>query len=170
MSWCYLAELDFQQPGIRVARLALGSGFTNFSRPDIRLDARQPPTVAGSLRSIADRRLSELPPPNRALGYTDRLTSTAQAANLAVQTVFKTLARIFQYILPLVCLVGAAVSAWKNSQGKSTGQLNLKSPVAPSCPACGSRMVKREAKRGTKAGGYFWGCSEYPKCRGTVQI
>jgi restriction system protein len=98
------------------------------------------------------------------------LTNTAQAASLMVQTVFKTLAGIFQYILPLVCLAGAAVSAWKNSQGKSTGQFNATSPVAPSCPACGSRMVKREAKRGTKAGGYFWGCSEYPKCRGTVQI
>lgn len=98
------------------------------------------------------------------------LTNPGQAASLMIQTVFKTLAGIFQYILPLVCLAGAAFSAWKTSQRKSTGQLIARSPVAPSCPACGSRMVKREAKRGTRAGGSFWGCSEYPKCRGTVQI
>lgn len=98
------------------------------------------------------------------------LTTAGHAASFAVQTIFKTFAGIFQYILPLVCLAGAAVSAWKNSQGNSTGQFIAKSPVAPSCPACGSLMVKREAKRGARAGGHFWGCAEYPKCRGTVQI
>jgi restriction system protein len=41
---------------------------------------------------------------------------------------------------------------------------------APACPACRSAMVEREAKRGTHAGKAFWGCSTYPKCRGTVQI
>jgi restriction system protein len=41
---------------------------------------------------------------------------------------------------------------------------------APACPACGSAMVKREAKRGANAGNAFWGCSTYPKCRGTVPI
>lgn len=41
---------------------------------------------------------------------------------------------------------------------------------APACPACGSAMVKREAKRGANAGNAFWGCSTYPRCRGTVQI
>ena len=40
----------------------------------------------------------------------------------------------------------------------------------PACPACGSAMVKREAKRGANVGNAFWGCSTYPKCRGTVQI
>jgi len=33
------------------------------------------------------------------------------------------------------------------------------------CPACGSRMVLRTAKRGPAAGKQFWGCSAYPKCR-----
>lgn len=37
----------------------------------------------------------------------------------------------------------------------------------PSCPACGSPMVKRQARRGRNAGGSFWGCSRYPDCRGT---
>lgn len=35
----------------------------------------------------------------------------------------------------------------------------------PSCPRCGSTMVKRVAKQGANAGGTFWGCARYPKCR-----
>jgi restriction system protein len=35
------------------------------------------------------------------------------------------------------------------------------------CPKCGSTMVKRVAKRGPGAGQEFWGCTEYPRCRGT---
>jgi restriction system protein len=34
------------------------------------------------------------------------------------------------------------------------------------CPTCGASMVKRTAKRGTNAGNTFWGCSNYPACRG----
>jgi restriction system protein len=35
------------------------------------------------------------------------------------------------------------------------------------CPKCGSAMVKRNARRGTNAGQAFFGCSQYPACRGT---
>ena len=35
------------------------------------------------------------------------------------------------------------------------------------CPLCGSHMVLRTARKGTSAGEKFWGCSQYPKCRGT---
>jgi restriction system protein len=38
------------------------------------------------------------------------------------------------------------------------------------CPACGSAMIKRVAKRGRYAGDSFWGCSQYPACRGTRLI
>ena len=44
------------------------------------------------------------------------------------------------------------------------------SQASPVCPSCGAAMIKREAKRGANAGGAFWGCSTYPKCRGTAQI
>ena len=37
---------------------------------------------------------------------------------------------------------------------------------APSCPKCGSSMVLRKAKKGQNAGKEFWGCSNFPKCRG----
>ena len=37
----------------------------------------------------------------------------------------------------------------------------------PTCPQCGAIMVLRTAKKGTNAGSNFWGCSNYPSCRGT---
>ena len=38
---------------------------------------------------------------------------------------------------------------------------------AISCPVCSSEMVLRTAKRGVNAGNQFYGCSNYPTCRGT---
>jgi len=35
------------------------------------------------------------------------------------------------------------------------------------CPFCGSTMVMRTARRGRHAGDAFWGCSQFPRCRGT---
>lgn len=36
-----------------------------------------------------------------------------------------------------------------------------------SCPRCSEHLILRTAKRGKNAGGQFWGCSAYPKCRYT---
>jgi four helix bundle suffix protein len=41
---------------------------------------------------------------------------------------------------------------------------------APKCPCCGKRMILRKARQGAHAGEPFWGCSEYPKCRGTRTV
>ena len=40
----------------------------------------------------------------------------------------------------------------------------------PSCPSCGKSMVRRTARRGRRRGSQFWGCSQYPGCRGTRAI
>ena len=37
---------------------------------------------------------------------------------------------------------------------------------APACPFCKKTMVTRLARTGKNAGGSFWGCADYPKCRG----
>lgn len=42
--------------------------------------------------------------------------------------------------------------------------------AVPSCPSCGAAMIERVARRGANAGSKFWGCSAYPKCRGTRVI
>jgi restriction system protein len=43
-------------------------------------------------------------------------------------------------------------------------------PVAPICPICGSAMIRRQSKRGSNADITFWGCSTYPKCKGTTRL
>lgn len=35
----------------------------------------------------------------------------------------------------------------------------------PTCASCGTKMVRRESKRGV-----FWGCVNYPKCKSTLPI
>ena len=41
-------------------------------------------------------------------------------------------------------------------------------PTPPACPKCGSLMVLRTARKGTNQGQQFWGCSNYPNCRGII--
>ncbi len=40
----------------------------------------------------------------------------------------------------------------------------------PKCPRCGEHMVKRIARKGKSAGGEFWGCPRFPRCRGVRQL
>lgn len=37
------------------------------------------------------------------------------------------------------------------------------------CPKCGSGMTLREAKKGQNIGQQFWGCNQFPKCRGVMK-
>ena len=51
---------------------------------------------------------------------------------------------------------------------------HVRSPAAPMvetrlCPRCGSPMVLRISKQGNQAGQQFWGCSNFPECRGTIE-
>lgn len=41
---------------------------------------------------------------------------------------------------------------------------------SPACPDCSSDMILRTAKRGSNAGNQFWGCSNFPRCKGIVNI
>ena len=38
----------------------------------------------------------------------------------------------------------------------------------PNCPKCERPMVRRTARRGSNAGSDFWGCPDFPRCRGIV--
>jgi restriction system protein len=48
--------------------------------------------------------------------------------------------------------------------------ITSKQTLAPDCPVCNSIMVRRTAKKGPQVGKEFWGCSTFPKCRGTRQL
>jgi restriction system protein len=54
------------------------------------------------------------------------------------------------------------------SEVQKSGNINASSETKLVCPKCGSEMVLRTAKKGRYAGKKFWGCSEYPGCRGTL--
>ncbi|MEG9303929.1 NERD domain-containing protein [Psychrobacter celer] len=41
---------------------------------------------------------------------------------------------------------------------------------APTCPICNGEMVKRVAKNGARKGQSFYGCVQFPKCRGVVNV
>jgi restriction system protein len=38
--------------------------------------------------------------------------------------------------------------------------------AAARCPRCGGPMVRRIAQKGSNAGKPFWGCAEFPNCKG----
>ena len=50
---------------------------------------------------------------------------------------------------------------------KATSAAPAIATSAPACPVCHSAMEKRIAKRGANSGNAFWGCSQYPACKGT---
>ncbi len=53
-------------------------------------------------------------------------------------------------------------SSIRGGRSKSTTTKAIIDPNAPVCPKCNSPLVKRKGPRGE-----FWGCSTYPKCKGT---
>ncbi len=65
-----------------------------------------------------------------------------------------------------------AVAAAQSARGASQQILNVQVAAAPSaipaCPKCGSSMVVRTAKKGANSGKSFWGCPQYPACKGIV--
>ncbi len=40
----------------------------------------------------------------------------------------------------------------------------------PACPTCGGQTALRTAKAGKNPGSQFWGCTNYPTCKGTVPV
>lgn len=49
---------------------------------------------------------------------------------------------------------------------KDAEKTALMSEKSPACPECGSRMIRRHDRNGRA----FWGCSNYPRCRGSLPI
>ncbi len=54
---------------------------------------------------------------------------------------------------------------WSNPVGEAE---QASKALTPACPLCGSRMTMRVARRGQNSGQPFWGCSAFPRCRGTL--
>jgi len=113
---------------------------------------------------------------NVAVSEVTAVVQPGKMAGFVGQSVFKTLASVGQYLLPLVFLVGAAISAIGHYKRRALHErVAAASPDAtpagsPACPVCRSAMVRRTAKRGANSGNAFWGCSQYPGCKGIRAI
>lgn len=98
----------------------------------------------------------------------------------ASRQIYVSAACFMQYIVPIVFLIGAGVSAYTNRHraqltDEQSGVEHSALPVTaepkpynsrPSCPRCGNPMVEHVAKMGANAGKQFWGCPSFPECKG----
>lgn len=53
-----------------------------------------------------------------------------------------------------------------NSEHINNLKHRLEKENSGKCPKCSSEMALRTTKSGEKAGSKFWGCTQFPKCRG----
>jgi restriction system protein len=73
---------------------------------------------------------------------------------------------------PMELIEGTTLARMIEEVKKKPSSVNLSPILAGArlsdniCPLCGGEMVLKTARRGPKAGGDFWSCSSYPKCRG----
>jgi len=81
-----------------------------------------------------------------------------------VHSMWSAITGVLQYLVPLAFLIGAGVSAVRGRGRKESSV--AQGTDTPLCPKCGSTMVRRTAKSGSNAGNAFWGCSQFPGCRG----
>jgi hypothetical protein len=96
---------------------------------------------------------------------------------------FHSLAAVGQYIVPILFVAAGIVSFIRNKSSKVTDEQSslqqtkarptraVSTPApAVTCPKCGDPMVQRSAKQGANAGNKFWGCTNYPRCKGIRAI
>lgn len=76
-------------------------------------------------------------------------------------------ARQFAKDKPLTLVDREALAQLLQGDSAPTAQTPAKTPA---CPLCGREMVRREARKGPRAGAFFWGCTSYPRCRGIVNL
>ncbi len=83
---------------------------------------------------------------------------------LMIVDVLSTLAPLFVLALLAAAVVSAARGAARRGRLRKEQGARVAQGVGV-CPKCGSELVLRSAKRGANAGGQFWGCASFPKCR-----
>ena len=86
--------------------------------------------------------------------------------------IWKPFAMVLQYVVPLIFGAGALLSVLSARPravlpAPADDHEEDWTPSVPACPVCASPMVSRIARHGVNAGNRFWGCSQYPHCRGT---
>lgn len=102
-----------------------------------------------------------------------------QLGEFASRQIFITFSTILQYVIPFAALLGSLISVFSgkaNNTKDTTPQSNRADkayspkqhqPSNIACPLCSQPMVKRKSRKGANAGQEFWGCSNFPSCKGT---
>jgi ssDNA-binding Zn-finger/Zn-ribbon topoisomerase 1 len=67
----------------------------------------------------------------------------------------------------VVLALSIAAGMWRRARIERARRKKYERQAVVRCPRCNSYMRRRLAKRGRNKGAYFWGCSRYPKCKGT---
>ena len=68
----------------------------------------------------------------------------------------------------LIKLLNSVQAAARPFPAHTSVVVTFEGPIT--CPRCGAAMVRRVAKQGATAGSAFWGCSQFPLCRGTKAV
>ncbi len=105
-------------------------------------------------------------------------TST-DVGNAMIPIMLRAAAQVGQYILPIFLGVAAILSGIRAFRQRVTSDVpgtavrpnpHTTSSATPACPQCNASMVQRRARRGSHVGETFWGCTQYPDCKGTRRL
>ena len=131
---------------------------------DVGVDAAGFESAAGSMPVGASAQAPAMP-----AGASAQWPKSSSALVSATSQVSTAPARAESQV-PAVPASAASQVSTTPARAKSQAIGDGTDPDAPRCPVCGSTMVLRTAKRGARAGKKFWGCSEYPYCRGIINV
>jgi restriction system protein len=105
--------------------------------------------------------------------YGVMIDQRASAAKLVATTTFTADAVAFAKGKPIELVDSKALLRLVRDV-QTTSRIVIKSDepdhLTPNCPRCNTPMIMREARRGPNLGEKFWGCVNYPKCRGTQSL
>jgi predicted RNA-binding Zn-ribbon protein involved in translation (DUF1610 family) len=102
------------------------------------------------------------------------LDQTLEAANLPILrvTAKRQYAKdeVISQLTPFFSSSPAPVQSAQMDQGISDSSRETPQATSPTCPKCGGAMIPRVATHGEHKGKQFYGCSNYPKCRGVLPL
>ena len=137
---------------------------------------RQPERPRERLFSTVSSPLFNIPDPGRQLSLIHIFRRSNAQSNLSSAS-DKEIEALARFFLAQHHPASAAFTAKsRQQQGESAGPQADPPPSTaahsphPLCPRCGAPMVRRRATRGPNAGKEFYGCTNYPRCRGIVNI
>lgn len=106
-------------------------------------------------------------------------TDIKDFGELAGKQLLITFSTILQYVVPIAALIGTLISLIRSLTKKKRNASDQENRAVKAhskqhhsqsnitCPLCSQPMLKRKSRRGANAGQEFWGCTNYPSCRGT---